>query len=256
MKPHTTSERASAVCASMYFSNSFAVPYVVSEMHPSAPAPVVRIRITVAPVGVVSLPEAKRSSRTGRTGKKKQPLALGNAPSHANPRLCDPSDVRREIQLDFQQGGRKLWPRPQCAHLKAHRAAVLTSMHRREAPHDISKLVEGVHPVSRFFFSSGLPPQKGLTGLPGALPNTVYILLQKACCTLYMCARWQSEHPTSAKLNSPQPTRANTFCDDDEGSDMRGAVPRYGGLEHAGAGTRTELHARPRWPVQIGMLRA
>ena len=146
MKPHTTSERASAVCASMYFSNSFAVPYVVSEMHPSAPAPVVRIRITVAPVGVVSLPEAKRSSRTGRTGKKKQPLALGNAPSHANPRLYDPSDVRREIQLDFQQGSRKLWPLPQCAHLKAHRAAVLTSMHRREAPHDISVLVEGVHP--------------------------------------------------------------------------------------------------------------
>jgi hypothetical protein len=241
----------------MYFSNSFAVPYVVSEMHPSAPAPVVRIRITVAPVGVVSLPEAKRSSRTGRTGKKKQPLALGNAPSHANPRLCDPSDVRREIQLDFQQGGRNHWPRPQSAHLKGRRAAVLTSMHRREAPHDISVLVEGVHPFVGFF-SRLVSPQRVKHG-PDYQEHsqTPYIFCCKrlvALCTV--CARWQSEHPTSAKLNSPQPTRANTFCDDDEGSDMRGAVPRYGGLEHAGAGTRTELHARPRWPVQIGMLRA
>ena len=158
MKPHTTSERASAVCASTYFSNSFAVPYVVSEMHPSAPAPVVRIRITVAPVGVVSLPEAKHSSRTGR--RTKQPLALGNAPNHANTRLCDPSEVRREIQLDFEQGGRNLWPLPQSAHLKARRAAVLTSMHRREAPHDISVLVEGVHPFVGFFSLSGLPPPK------------------------------------------------------------------------------------------------
>jgi hypothetical protein len=173
----------------MYFSNSFAVPYVVSEMHPSAPAPVVRIRITVAPVGVVSLPEAKRSSRTGRTGKKKQPLALGNAPSHANPRLCDPSDVRREIQLDFQQGGRKLWPLPQCAHLKAHRAAVLTSMHRREAPHDISVLVEGVHPFVGFF-SRLVSPQRVKHG-PDYQEHsqTPYILLQKACCNFVQCVQ-------------------------------------------------------------------
>ena len=113
-----TAERRSAVLASQYLWISCAVSYVAVTV---GSASVVEIRITVAPVDSVSLPEAKHSSRTGRMDKTKQPQAPRNAPSHPNPRFFFPNHSRREVQVDVEKGGHILRQLARYGHLKARR---------------------------------------------------------------------------------------------------------------------------------------
>ena len=108
-----TAERRSAVLTSQYLWFRCAVSYVVVTVGYA----VVEIRITVAPDGAVSLPEAKHSSPTGCMGKTKQPLAPRNAPTHPNPRFFFLNHFRREVHHLVSSRAVASW-----AHAAAHNA--------------------------------------------------------------------------------------------------------------------------------------